>query len=174
MTDNQDQTAYGLAFENRHVPGIQEALTWAGRDSVTSWGSWNERFKDYFGMLVHTGEPIKKLSPSVLWMCFMNLSRDDMDSKEAINVFIGPIAESLALRMDQGHTSGLEKSDVAQLAHQAGQTARGAIWLAEENRGSVQKLASAAINQWLRMYDQDRNGRPKTNGLQAAQPMPRP
>jgi hypothetical protein len=106
-------------------------------------------------MVDGSGKPIKDVSADVLWINFMNLVRDDMDHKEAINLFIGPIAEALAARMDNGDTGSLQSNEIVQLSHTAGETARKALWLAEENRAPVQKLATAAVNQWLRMYDQE-------------------
>jgi hypothetical protein len=153
-----DETAIQIAYAHRDVAGIEDALehtAMVSRGGPESFGCWTESFRDYFALIAKRGDPLKDVGSTLLWMSFVNLVRDEVGSKqkEATNLLLRPIAEALTAKMNQGDVGSLTNGDVARLTHVAGETSRKATWLNEENRAAAKELASASVQQWIRMYD---------------------
>lgn len=99
------------------------------------------------------------MSASILWMPFMNLTRDEVSEsdqdREAANIFLGPITEALIQKMKQDDWGSLTDGDVIQL-HKAADDARdNSDWISEENKFLFKTLSSEAVKSWLRVWKQN-------------------
>lgn len=148
-----DKTIYQIALENRGVPGVQEAINWANRSSMQSFGSWTGNFKDYFSLLQGCKAPVRDTPASLLWMGIVNLIDDSMDNRDAINVFIGPLAEAMSSKMTSGDIEGVTSTEVVRLADLTGKASRESTWLTENNKESLKTLAKASVDRWLKIYE---------------------
>jgi hypothetical protein len=146
MQQKFNKSARQLAEENLQVPGVSEALALASVPPSPYGSDQRDNFAAYFSALAQDNKPLHEVPAEVLWSSLLNLPDQRIGQHDAVNVFIGPIAEALLHKFranDMG--SVLIQTDIDFMGGEAQGRIANQKWLSDENRTAVKRLGRAVL-----------------------------